>query len=130
MRGKMEWKKPSKELSNLLADAVEPFACQKKMMFGAPVYTVNGNMFTGVHEDHVFLRLADTDRKALISKYSEVKPFEPLKGRIMKEYVVLSEAVYLDQKLLREWVERSLDYASSLPSKKAGSPSRRHKGVK
>ncbi len=53
----MEWKKPSPELGALVEKAVVTFDCRKKMMFGAPVYTVNGNMFAGVHEDHIFLRL-------------------------------------------------------------------------
>ena len=42
-----KWKKPSRELGALLETALDSFDCQKKTMFGAPVFTVNHNMFAG-----------------------------------------------------------------------------------
>jgi TfoX/Sxy family transcriptional regulator of competence genes len=120
----MEWKKPSKELADLLAKAIEPADCQKKTMFGAPVYTVNGNMFTGVHEDHLFLRLSEADRKGLAAHFKEAKPFEPVKGRIMKEYMVAPPAVYTNREILQQWLKKSYGFAESLPVKKTKPRSR------
>ena len=62
-------------------------------MFGCPVFFVNSNMFSGVFEDDIFIRLSEKDRKELFSKYDEAAPFEPMKGRKMKEYVVLPESI-------------------------------------
>jgi TfoX/Sxy family transcriptional regulator of competence genes len=119
----MEWQKPSKEMADILAAAIEPFGAWKKMMFGCPVYTVNGNMFTGIHADHIFLRLPEAGRKEIAARFKQVAVFEPMKGRAMKEYVILPDSVYGDQALFRDWLKRSFDFASSLPPKKK--PARR-----
>lgn len=113
----MEWKKASLELGATLEAAMKDFDCRKKNMFGAPVYVVNGNMFTGVHQDNIFLRLSEADRREVIQKYKGVAPFEPLKGRVMKEYVVIPEEIYRNPALLREWLKRGYDFAGSLAPK-------------
>ncbi len=113
----MTWKKSPPELIALLDKMVLSFDCQRRMMFGYPVYFVNNNMFTGTHQDNVFLRLSEVDREEILSKSDEVSPFEPMKGRIMKEYVVLPDSILKDSRRLRRWLNRSYDYVSSLPKK-------------
>lgn len=113
----MKWKKSSPELGKVLEFALSPFTCQKKMMFGAPVYMVNHNMFVGVHEDHIFIRLSEPDRKKIAASYPQAAPFEPMKGRIMKEYMVIPGALYEDTEAFRGWLRRAGEYASSLPPK-------------
>jgi TfoX/Sxy family transcriptional regulator of competence genes len=39
----------------------------------------------------------------------------------MKEYVVAPASLVRDEDVLRKWISRSLDYARSLPPKKAKS---------
>ena len=85
----MAWKKPSEELSKFLDERISSFNVKKKTMFGCPVYFVNDNMFTGVFQDDIFIRLSEPDRLELVSKYDEAAQFEPIKGRIMKEYHIL-----------------------------------------
>lgn len=113
----MEWKKPSQELMGLLASSMEPFKAEKKKMFGSTVYFTNGNMFTGVHEDHIFLRLSEKDRAEIKAEFKETAPFEPMKGRTMKEYVVIPPGLYENEEAFKPWVERSMGYAKSLPQK-------------
>lgn len=55
----MPWKKANKELSDFLDGALSSFKCQKKIMFGSPAYFVNTNMFTGVFQDDIFIRLSE-----------------------------------------------------------------------
>jgi hypothetical protein len=43
MPEKMKWEKASPELGELIAKAVTGMGVEKKIMFGAPVYTVNRN---------------------------------------------------------------------------------------
>jgi TfoX/Sxy family transcriptional regulator of competence genes len=74
-------------------------------------------MFAGVHEDNLFIRLSERDRTEILKKYPGSKPFEPLKGRIMKEYIVVPESLYTDGKLFEEWLKRAHGYAASLPPK-------------
>lgn len=115
----MAWKKPSEELSKFLEESTASFDVKKKTMFGCPVFFANDNMFTGVFENDTFIRLSEKDRTKIFSEYDEVMPFEPFKGRIMKEYVVLPDHLYNDPEKFRELLNLSYDYVSSLPSKKA-----------
>ncbi len=111
----MAWRKNSAELVGLLDEALSPIPCRRKMMFGCPAYFVNDNMFAGLHQDSVILRLSQQDRERLLSAYDEATIFEPMAGRPMKEYVALPESLYSDSTTLREWLDRSFGYASSLP---------------
>ena len=71
-----------------------PFNCDKRMMFGSPVYTVNNNMFAGAHQSSLFVRLSEHDRQDLRARHPDARPFEPMEGRVMKEYMLLPMDVY------------------------------------
>ena len=118
----MKWEKPSERLSLVLAEALEPFLCQKKQMFGCPSYFVNDNLFAGVHQSSLMVRLPSDARERLLATVSEAKGFEPTEGRPMKEYVVLPEAVCSNPETLEGWLDLAYRYALSLPPKatKAG----------
>lgn len=121
----MAWKKPNKELTEFLEEKMASFDCQKKMMFGSQVYFVNNNMMSGVHQDDIFTRLSEQDKEDIFASYDEASPFEPMKGRTMKQYVMLPESLYNDSEKLDEWLERSYRYVSSLPLKE---PKKKSKG--
>ena len=113
-----KWKKPSPELVKLLESSLLGITCDRKMMFGSPVFMISRNMFTGVHEDNIFLRLPEAGKKEILKEFPGAKPFEPLKGRIMKEYIVVPRELYEDKESFREWLKRSHAFALSLPPKK------------
>jgi TfoX/Sxy family transcriptional regulator of competence genes len=113
-----KWKKVSPELVKLLESSLLGITSDRKMMFGSPVFMINRNMFTGVHEDNIFLRLSEADRKEMLKQFPEMKPFEPLKGRIMKEYIVVPKELYENKEDFREWLMRSHAFAFSLSPKK------------
>ncbi len=81
-------------------------------------YFANNNMLAGIFEDDLFIRLSEPDREEITAKCNEVIPFEPIKGRIMTEYVVLPDSIYNDSEKFQDWLNRSYLYVSSLPSKK------------
>lgn len=112
----MAWPKTSRELSALLEEALLPFPVHKRMMFGGPSFFVNGNMLAGVHGDSLIVRLSEVDRESIQASHSEAGPFE-VRGRAMKEYVVLPPSVYDDPAKLGDWLRRSIEYVSSLPPK-------------
>jgi len=114
----MAWKKPSEELSQFLDERMASFDVKKKKMFGCPVYFANDNMISGLFENDIFIRLSEQDRKKIISESDEVMPFEPVNGRIMKEYVVLPDSLYNDPRKFQELLRSSYEYVSSLPAKK------------
>ena len=104
-------------MSALLETAMAPFNCDKRMMFGSPVYTVNNNMFAGTHQSSLFVRLSEHDRQDLRARHPDARPFEPMEGRVMKEYMLLPTDVYPNAETFHEWLSRSHEYALSLPPK-------------
>jgi TfoX/Sxy family transcriptional regulator of competence genes len=113
----MAWKKNSPEMMALLDEAASTIPCRRKMMFGGVAYFANDNMFAGLHQNMVFLRLSPDDREEVLSTMDEATLFEPMEGRPMKEYVVLPESVFNDAPALHGWLERGFGFASSLPPK-------------
>ena len=113
----MKFKKPSPELCQHLDEVMGSFDVQKRKMFGSPVYFVNRNMFCGVHQDAIFMRLSEGDREKLLEEFDEAQIFEPMEGRKMKEYIAVPEAVYDDPETFNSWLGKSFEYVSSLPVK-------------
>ena len=113
----MDWEKPSTELSRILDEAAEPFAViERRKMFGCPAFYINGNMFAGVYGQQLFLRLPPEARATLVTEL-EAKPFEPMPGRPMKEYVAMPEAIWSDMAAMDEWMRRSVEFVAAMPPK-------------
>lgn len=124
----MEWEKASPELSEILARAAEPFALvERRKMFGGLSLFMNGHMFAGVHGSKIVLKLGEDERGRALAEAGAV-PFEPMPGRVMKEYVVVPEAVWSDSRSLEEWVGRSVEFVAALPPKERSS--KKKSGVK
>jgi TfoX/Sxy family transcriptional regulator of competence genes len=92
-----------------------PMATQRKM-FGYPAAFVNGNMFAGLFQDRMFLRLSDEDRAAIRKEYG-TPLFEPIPGRPMRGYVEVPRYVLKSPRLLRTWLTRGMEYTETLPQK-------------
>jgi TfoX/Sxy family transcriptional regulator of competence genes len=120
----VKWQKSPQELVDLFAGVVPGPPAAERKMFGYPAGFVNGNMFMGLFQDEMILRLPEEQRKKLIQKHG-AKPFEPMPGRPMKEYVSLPRAVLKDRKELGTWVAKALEYGTSLkPKSKTKKPVR------
>ncbi len=89
---------------------------EPRKMFGYPCAFVNGQMFVGVFQDKLMLRLSDEDRARFL-KLPGAKLFEPVPGRAMREYVELTPAILDSRADLSRWLKRGLAYARSLPPK-------------
>src|SRR5258708_38738411 len=89
----MAWEKPTEEMLEVFAKAIPRHPpIDKKKMFGCPVGFLIGNMFLGLHQNRIVLRLSEEDRENFI-KSSRATIFEPMPGRQMKEYVVVPETM-------------------------------------
>jgi TfoX/Sxy family transcriptional regulator of competence genes len=86
-------------------------------MFGNISAFVNGNMFAGLFGNDLFVRLSDESRKVFLENKG-TSLLEPMKGRTMKEYVVIPKAWLNQHETVRIWVVRSLDWTGRLPPKK------------
>jgi len=113
----MDWEKADQNMGSFLEKLIIGYVSKKKPMFGAPVYFVNDNMWTGVKGGKVFLRLSEEDRLAIQSECDEIEPFEPRPNFIMKEYVEIPESKLTDDEFIRNWLDRSYSYVKTLPPK-------------
>jgi TfoX/Sxy family transcriptional regulator of competence genes len=86
-------------------------------MFGNISAFVNGNMFFGLFGDDLFLRLSGEDRSELL-KSKGASVLEPMKGKPMKDYVVIPKTWRERPETVRAWISKSLGWSSKLPPKK------------
>lgn len=100
-----------------------PMATQRKM-FGYPAAFVNGNMFAGLFQDAMFLRLSDEDRAAFRSEYG-ARLFEPMPGRPMRGYVLVPRFVLKSPKHLSAWMRKAMEFTASLPPKASRSKAKK-----
>ncbi len=89
---------------------------EPRKMFGYSCAFVKGNMFVGLHEAGMILRLPEGQRAEFL-QLKGAEQFEPMPGRVMREYVVVPKILLDSPERLRTWVERSLTFVSSLPAK-------------
>lgn len=89
---------------------------EPRKMFGYSCVFSKGNMFAGLHEAGMVLRLPEEQRTEFL-RLKGAKQFEPMPGRVMREYVVVPKVLLNTPEQLRSWVEKSLSYVSSLPAK-------------
>lgn len=115
----MEWEKPTVEVIEKFEKILPVIAgIEKRKMFGLPCVFVNSNMFMGVHKNNIFIRLSKSDRETFL-KLEGSEVFEPLPGRVMKEYAVFPEWIFENKStdILNDWIYKSFEYAASLPPK-------------
>jgi len=115
---RMSWERPSEALLQLLEDNLEGVACEMKKMFGQYAFFMNGNMFCGVHQSNLFLRMAHEDLEEAMSRYPELRKFEPREGMVMKEYLQAPPEFVENLEHLRRLLKKSIEYAHGLPPKK------------
>ena len=112
----MQWSKSPPELIARFEDAApEDPRVVRRLMFGYPALYLNGNMFAGTYQDKVYVRLGERERD--LATEAGADPFEPMPGRVMKEYVVLPPQIVADAGELARWIVRARDYASTLAPK-------------
>jgi TfoX/Sxy family transcriptional regulator of competence genes len=87
-------------------------------MFGNLSAFVNGNMFFGLFGNDLFLRLSSQDQQELL-KQKGSSFLEPMKGRPMKDYVLIPKSWKNEADTLQNWISRSLAWSGKLPAKKA-----------
>jgi TfoX/Sxy family transcriptional regulator of competence genes len=86
-------------------------------MFGNISAFVNGNMFFGIFGNDLFVRLSIEDQVEIL-KNKGASMLEPMKGRPMKDYIVMPK-IWMDRPdTVRSWISKSLEWSSKLPPKK------------
>ena len=84
-------------------------------MFGGVCYTYNGHMAWGVKDNRLIVRVG-ADNYEQVLKLKNVLPFDAT-GRPMKSFVYVVEEGFKNDKALQKWVNRGMEFVSTLPPK-------------
>jgi TfoX/Sxy family transcriptional regulator of competence genes len=113
----MKWRKSPEALVQKFETIVPPDPrVERRKLFGYPAAFVGGNLFMGLHQESLVLRLSDHDRGDFL-KLRGASVFEPMPGRPMREYVTVPPPMLRQDAALAGWIRRSLEYATSIPAK-------------
>ena len=114
----MAWSKSSPELVAYFSE-VAPAAegdVEHKKMFGYPACFAGGNMFMGLFEETMILRLPSEERELFLREEGGM-PFSPMEGREMKAYAAVPPSMLADAEALAPWIARALAFGRSFPVK-------------
>ena len=88
----------------------------EKKMVGGLSFSINGAMCCGVTSTGLMVRVGADARDQVLAQ-PHVRPME-FAGRPLAGFVRIDPSGYRTEKQLAAWVERGIELASSLPSKK------------
>ena len=86
-----------------------------KKMFGGVCYLLNGNMFCGIQNDALIVRLGKTAAEQAL-RQSHVNPFSPT-GRPMKDWVLVEQPAVQSDTDLKKWLDQARRFTQTLPAK-------------
>ena len=113
----MTWTKAPQALKDLFSECLPGVdGVERRTMFGYPAAFVNGNMFAGVFGDGIFARLPPSLR-ATFERDHAAKPFEPMAGRPMEDYLALPDAVVANEAALSAALSAAFIHTAAFPAK-------------
>jgi len=102
------WKKVPADLTARF-DAALPVAAnvERRKMFGCPAAFVNGNLFAGLHEDRLMVRLpVEAPNRPCV-----------IMGRTMKDYALFPDALEMADRDIAGWVGQAHAFTRALAPK-------------
>lgn len=103
----------AERLRDVYADI--PFV-QEKKMFGGLAFMVDGNMSCGVMNDGQLMVRVGPELHAGALQRPHAQPMD-FTGRKMTGFVIVGEQGLVEDDMLRDWVQLSLQFVQSLPPK-------------
>ena len=106
----------NKDLAQKIRDVLgEVPVLTEKQMIGGIGFMIQGNMACGVNKDDLIIRVGpDQYDYALTEDHTRV--FD-MTGRPMRGWIVVTSKGYEAMSELKDWVERGIIFAKSLPPK-------------
>jgi len=105
----MAWKKSSAAAVQRFDEIVAVDGAKRGLLFGCPIYLLEGERYATLYQDQVVLRLSPAYAAQLIARGG--RAFEPIKGRKSKDRVVVPHHISANTHALRKWVRRAVAYA-------------------
>jgi TfoX/Sxy family transcriptional regulator of competence genes len=92
----------------------DPVMSERKM-FGGLCFMCSGNMCFGIMGNDLFVRVGpDASIEFLAKPHVREMDFT---GRVMRGIVLVDPLGFTEDRLLRDWLDRGLEFAESLPPK-------------
>jgi TfoX/Sxy family transcriptional regulator of competence genes len=113
----MKWVKAPDALKAHIDTLMQGADCEKRPMFGYPAYFINKNLFAGLFQDKLFVRLSPEQVTSLSKSYPALANLEPMPGRPMKAYYVIPEKLHEHKGKMGKLVAEAAGYCRSLPEK-------------
>jgi hypothetical protein len=114
---KNPWRPVPPENVTIFGQVLQRFPeAEPRRMFGCPCAFIQGNMFTGLHQESMIFRLSPEDRAAFLA-LPGATPFVPMEGRPMREYVVAPPEMLALPDELERWMLRAFTFTKSLAPK-------------
>lgn len=105
--------KLANRIRELVADAGE---IEEKKMFSGMCFMVNGKMCVCVSDDRIMCRIGPDARDEALEKTGCAEMV--MKGKVMKDYVFVSEDALKTSKQLQYWVNLCLDFNKNAKASK------------
>lgn len=114
-----EWPTKDPALVERIEEATASMPVNKRKMFGTESWFVasNAQMFAGVWGDALMIRIGEDGVKRETER-GDASIFDPMGGRPMREYVLIPSERLADDDDLTAWLQKGLEFASSLTPKK------------
>jgi len=88
-----------------------------------PYTSLNGNMFTLLHQSRLAIRLPEEEREKFLKRYNTTL-YEAY-GTVMPEYVAVPDSLLEDTKELKKYLDLSFAYAKALRPKATKKPAKK-----
>jgi TfoX/Sxy family transcriptional regulator of competence genes len=106
----------SEELANRVRGLLKGnYEFTEKKIFGGLCYMINGNMFCGVIKDNLVVRVGKDAYEDALAKQG-AKPMD-FTGRPLSGFVYIEPEWYRKKQSLLAWINKGVEFASSLPPK-------------
>ena len=111
----MAWKKSPETLRQAFSGAMPTDPAIERSTPGKdPSASVGGHLFATIREEMMVLRLADSDREALLA-FAGSAAWEKRPGEFDREYVVVPTSMLGAMDELRAWTLKAFQHAQTLP---------------
>jgi TfoX/Sxy family transcriptional regulator of competence genes len=98
----------------------------ERKMFGGLCLMLYGNMFAGVINDELMLRVGPDKAVDLLAR-AGARPMD-FTGRPMKGYLYVEPSVFATEDALADWLGHALGFVETLPPKGAAKPMKKKSG--
>ena len=94
----------------------------ERKMFGGLCLMIHGNMFAGVINDELMLRVGPDNSDALLARPG-ARPMD-FTGKPMKGYLYVEPSAFATPDGLNDWLGHALSFVDTLPPKGAAKPAK------